>query len=181
MRKILVLGHVDHGKTTFIRALNSVLYYRFGIGNEADLIPGRTVSATKSASFAIGGENYQYFDYPGFADYVDMFEAGTEKFDAALMVCSAMDGPMPETIALARMAKENGIEKLALYISNTDCVDDEEMREIVTCEVEEALADEGYAAPIPVVQGSSVHALEFPKEEYGDRIVDTINAVAGLF
>ncbi len=181
MRKILVLGHIDHGKTMFIRALNSVLYHRFGIGNETDLTQELIVKAKNSIPFSLGGESYQYSDYPGFADYVDMFEAAVEKFDGALMVCSIMDGPMPETLKLARLAKENGIEKLALYMSNTDCVDDEEMREIVTTEVLESLTEEGYISSIPVVLGSSTRAAEFPIAEYGDRIIDTIKAVANLF
>lgn len=181
MRKILVLGHVDHGKTTFIRALNSVLYNRFGIGDEAGLIREQVVTAKKSFTFVVGGESYQYMDYPGFADYIDMFEAGEEKFDAALMICAATDGPMSQTRELARMAKEKGIDKLVLFLSKVDIVDDDELVELVGFGAVEVLAEEGYDESMPMIAGSADRAMMNPMGEHGDKIVEVIKAMAGLF
>lgn len=185
MRKILVLGHVDHGKTAFTCALNQVLYERFGVGKKESSKPATTedgsITVNSSTVFRMGDAEYQYVDYPEFADYVDLFHEGKEKFDAAVMVCAATDGPLQETRKLAELARENGIDKLVVFLSKTDLVDDEEITELVMFEVVEMMEESGFIDKIPCVQGSSRRASMDPKEKSGDPFVDVIKAVDSLF
>ncbi len=186
--RILVAGHVDHGKTTFICALNSFLFHRYGIGSADRACPtmdeNNCVLSQKSVTYSMGGVDYTYIDYPGEADYVDMFEAGEEHFDAALIVCAATDGPMPGTRSALRMCRDAGIEKFVVFINKTDDMYDPDMIEIMSMELAEVAAEEGcfdlaesIGSGSNVVTGSAICALENPKEIDGDCIYEVIEAV----
>lgn len=174
--RILVTGNVDHGKTTLLLALNHVLYSKYKVGSAGSHIAPLTVSVMESVPFSINGTSYTFVDYPGYADYMNMFDAGQEKFDAALIVCSAADGPMRETRDLIQKCLEYGIEKYVLFMNMTDLIPDEDLVEFATEEAILFMEDEGYSQEFPVIKGSALKALEDP-EKHGDCFVKLISAV----
>ena len=178
---ILVIGHVDHGKTTFTCAINSLLFYKYGIGDIGGILPtapGTNVVTTKrSFDFSIGGTNYQYTDYPGILDYQDMFEKGEEKYDAAVFVCAATDGPMPETKESLKLCAEHGISKLVIFANKMDNVFDSELADLVIEEIRFVAEECGYSYDTPVVKGSAFKALEDRDETYEKSIMDVLIAV----
>lgn len=177
--KILVIGHVDHGKTTFICALNKVLYTKYGIGSEESAFPkideNRNVLSQESVSYALGNTNYTFFDHPGYADYLDMFEKGEEQYDAALLVCSALDGPMPQTVDLFKKSLDYGINKFVVFMNKSDYVVDDDMIEIVSEEVLLTMEEAGFNGKAPVVFGSALNALENPDSDANQAILQIMN------
>ena len=179
--RILVIGHVDHGKTTFICALNNFLYTSYGIGSADRALPtvdeNNCVTSQESVSYSIDDIDYTFVDYPGFADYLDMFEKGEEKFDAALIVCAACDGPMRETTELFKAAFDYGIIKYVIFMNKTDLVEDSELTELTTAEVRFVMDENGFFADdAPVVNGSALNALENPDSAHSNCIYEIIEA-----
>lgn len=181
--RILVIGHVDHGKTEFICALNQFLFKRFGIGSEDRARPtvdaNNCVLAQESVGYSVENVDYAFFDYPGYADYLDMFDAGQEKFDAALIVCAATDGPMPQTRALFEKCLECGIDKYVVYMSKADIVDDDELLQLTAEEVLFMMEDAGYSDTdsVAVVYGGAYKALTSTDDKDSDFIMDIIREV----
>ena len=179
--RILVLGHVDHGKTTFICALNSVLFTKYGIGSADRALPtvneNRQITSQESVPYSIEDINYTFVDYPGYADYLDMFEKGQEKFDAALVVCSLTDGPMPQTTDLFKKALAYGIDKYVVFMSKLDMTFDDEMSIIITDEVIFMMEEAGYTKKAPIVRGSAEKALENPDSDAANAIISIMSAV----
>lgn len=179
--RVLVIGHVDHGKTTFICALNHFLFSRFGIGSAERSMPTvdehNCVLSQESVGFSVENIDYTYVDYPGYADYLDMFETGQEKFDAALLVCAATDGPMSQTRSLFKKCLEYGIDKYVVYMSKTDIVEDEELLEFTSDEVLFVMDEEGYSDKVAVVFGSADKVLTSSEDEASDFIMDIIREV----
>lgn len=178
---ILVIGHIDHGKTTFTCAINSLLFYKYGIGNEEGILPtalGTNIVTTKrSFSFSMGGTDYQYTDYPSILDYQDMFEKGEEKYDAAVLVCAVTDGPMPETKESLKLCAKHGISKLVIFANKMDNVFDPELADIVIEEICFLAEECGYSYDTPVVKGSAFKALEDRNEKCEQSIMDVLTAV----
>ncbi|KAF4531278.1 hypothetical protein B566_EDAN019369, partial [Ephemera danica] len=107
------IGHVDHGKTTLTAAIATVLSAKFGGTakkyDEIDAAPeekarGITIN-TAHVEYETANRHYAHVDCPGHADYVKNMITGAAQMDGAILVCSAADGPMPQTrehILLAR-------------------------------------------------------------------------------
>ncbi|MCI0653164.1 MAG: elongation factor Tu [Methylococcaceae bacterium] len=183
------IGHVDHGKTTLTAALTKVMAERqggeFRAYDQIDNAPeererGITI-ATAHVEYESPKRHYAHVDCPGHADYVKNMITGAAQMDGAILVCSAADGPMPQTREHILLARQVGVPYMVVYLNKTDMVDDEELIELVEMEVRELL--DSYEFPgddTPVIKGSALKALEGEESEMGVesvvRLVDAMDA-----
>ncbi|MGK0359119.1 MAG: elongation factor Tu [Bradymonadia bacterium] len=163
------IGHVDHGKTTLTAAITKVLAEASGgvfkAFDEIDNAPeererGITI-ATAHVEYETVARHYAHVDCPGHADYVKNMITGAAQMDGAILVCSAADGPMPQTREHILLARQVGVPAIVVFLNKSDMVDDEELLELVEMEVRELL--DLYQFPgddTPVVIGSALRALE---------------------
>ena len=163
------IGHVDHGKTTLTAALTMVLAKQFGGEVKAfadiDNAPeererGITIS-TAHVEYETEARHYAHVDCPGHADYVKNMITGAAQMDGAILVCSAADGPMPQTREHILLSRQVGVPYIIVYLNKADMVDDDELLELVEMEVRELL--DSYEFPgddTPIIIGSALKALE---------------------
>jgi elongation factor Tu len=189
------IGHVDHGKTTLTAAITMTLSATGGAQakkyDEIDAAPeerarGITIN-TAHVEYETAERHYAHVDCPGHADYVKNMITGAAQMDGAILVCSAADGPMPQTREHILLARQVGVPKLVVFLNKKDQVDDDELLELVELEVRELLSSYQFdGAEIPVVAGSALLALEHmianPKtvrgeNEWVDKIYDLMDAV----
>lgn len=181
------IGHVDHGKTTTTAAITYVLNQRFGSGEgvsyeNIDKAPeererGITISASH-VEYETETRHYAHVDTPGHADYVKNMITGAAQMDGAILVCSAADGPMPQTREHILLARQVGVPKIVVFLNKEDQVDDAELIELVEMEVRELLNEYEYDGDnAPVIVGSALKALEDPSGEWGDKIIELMEAV----
>ena len=167
------IGHVDHGKTTLTAAITTVLANR-GFAeafNYADIdrAPeekerGITIN-TSHVEYETENRHYAHVDCPGHADYVKNMITGAAQMDGAILVCSAADGPMPQTREHILLASRVGVEYIVVFLNKADMVDDEELLELVEMEVRELLSEYEFPGDdIPVIKGSALRALENPTD-----------------
>ena len=168
------IGHVDHGKTTLTAAITTVLANR-GFAeafNYADIdrAPeekerGITIN-TAHVEYETESRHYAHVDCPGHADYVKNMITGAAQMDGAILVCSAADGPMPQTREHILLASRVGVDYIVVFLNKADMVDDEELLELVEMEVRELLSEYNFPGDdIPVIKGSALVALENPTDE----------------
>ena len=163
------IGHVDHGKTTLTAALCT---YSAKSGNakarkydEIDAAPeekarGITIN-TAHVEYETAVRHYAHVDCPGHADYVKNMITGAAQMDAAILVCAATDGPMPQTREHILLSKQVGVPKVVVFLNKCDMVDDEEMLELVEEDIRDLLTKNGYdGATTPIVRGSALKGLE---------------------
>ena len=163
------IGHVDHGKTTLTAAMTKVLSETYG-GEAVDFANidnapeererGITIS-TAHVEYETDARHYAHVDCPGHADYVKNMITGAAQMDGAILVCSAADGPMPQTREHILLARQVGVPYIVVFLNKADMVDDEELLELVEMEVRELL--DSYEFPgddTPIVIGSALKALE---------------------
>nr|BBK20573.1 translation elongation factor Tu [Cryptomonas sp. SAG 977-2f] len=181
------IGHVDHGKTTLTAAISATLAIYTGITKKFDEIDsapeekarGITIN-TAHIEYETEKRHYAHVDCPGHADYVKNMITGAAQMDGAILVCSAADGPMPQTREHILLAKQVGVPHIVVFLNKADMVDDEELLELVQLEVQELLSKYDFPGDeIPFVSGSALLALEAltnnPKITRGqDKWVDTI-------
>ena len=183
------IGHVDHGKTTLTAAITKVLSERVE-GNDAvdfaniDKAPeererGITIS-TAHVEYETNKRHYAHVDCPGHADYVKNMITGAAQMDGAILVCSAADGPMPQTREHILLASRVGVEYIVVFLNKADMVDDEELLELVEMDVTEILEEYGFEGS-PIIKGSALKALEDPSSEWGDKIMELMDAVDEYF
>ena len=181
------IGHVDHGKTTLTAAITMTLAEKGGAEakayDEIDGAPeekarGITIS-TAHVEYETDNRHYAHVDCPGHADYVKNMITGAAQMDGAILVCSAADGPMPQTREHILLARQVGVPALVVYLNKVDQVDDEELLELVEMEVRELL--DSYEFPgddIPIVKGSALAAVENRDAAIGrDSIMELMAAV----
>ena len=141
------IGHVDHGKTTLTAALTLVLSKKFGgeakAYDQIDNAPeekarGITIN-TAHVEYETANRHYAHVDCPGHADYVKNMITGAAQMDGAILVCSAADGPMPQTREHILLARQVGVPYIIVYLNKADMVDDAELLELVEMEVRELL------------------------------------------
>ena len=137
------IGHVDHGKTTLTAAVTTVLTKKFGGEakgyDQIDNAPeekarGITIN-TSHVEYETASRHYAHVDCPGHADYVKNMITGAAQMDGAILVCSAADGPMPQTREHILLARQVGVPYIIVYLNKCDMVDDEELLELVEMEV----------------------------------------------
>ena len=181
------IGHVDHGKTTLTAAITMTLAEKGGAEakayDEIDGAPeekarGITIS-TAHVEYETDNRHYAHVDCPGHADYVKNMITGAAQMDGAILVCSAADGPMPQTREHILLARQVGVPALVVFLNKVDQVDDEELLELVEMEVRELL--DSYEFPgddIPIVKGSALAAVENRDAAIGrDAIMELMAAV----
>ena len=182
------IGHVDHGKTTLTAAITKTLYDRYQLGEAVDFANidkapeererGITIS-TAHVEYETPNRHYAHVDCPGHADYVKNMITGAAQMDGAILVCSAADGPMPQTREHILLASRVGVDYIVVFLNKADMVDDEELLELVEMEVRELLSEYNFPGDdIPVIKGSALRALENPTDpEATACIMELMNAV----
>ncbi|NKB61165.1 MAG: elongation factor Tu [Gammaproteobacteria bacterium] len=171
------IGHVDHGKTTLTAAMTKVLSSKYG-GEAQDFAQidnapeererGITIS-TAHVEYETAERHYAHVDCPGHADYVKNMITGAAQMDGAILVCSAADGPMPQTREHILLARQVGVPYIVVFLNKADMVDDEELMELVEMEVRELL--DSYEFPgddTPIISGSALKALEGDQGDVGE-------------
>ncbi|WP_150522896.1 elongation factor Tu [Roseibium sediminis] len=163
------IGHVDHGKTTLTAAITMTLAETGGAVAKAydqiDAAPeekarGITIS-TAHVEYETENRHYAHVDCPGHADYVKNMITGAAQMDGAILVCSAADGPMPQTREHILLARQVGVPALVVFMNKVDQVDDEELLELVEMEIRELLSSYEFPGDdIPIVKGSALAAVE---------------------
>ena len=171
------IGHVDHGKTTLTAAITTVLAAKFGGSAKAydqiDAAPeekarGITIN-TAHVEYETANRHYAHVDCPGHADYVKNMITGAAQMDGAILVCSAADGPMPQTREHILLARQVGVPYIIVYLNKCDMVDDAELLELVEMEVRELLDKYDFPGDAtPIIHGSAKLAMEGDKGELGE-------------
>ncbi len=183
------IGHVDHGKTTLTAAITKVLSERVE-GNDAvdfaniDKAPeererGITIS-TAHVEYETKKRHYAHVDCPGHADYVKNMITGAAQMDGAILVVAATDGVMAQTKEHILLSRQVGVPKIVVFLNKCDMVDDEELLELVEMDVTEILEEYGFEDS-PIIKGSALKALEDPSSEWGDKIMELMDAVDEYF
>ena len=181
------IGHVDHGKTTLTAAITKTLHTRYGFGaavdfDKIDKAPeererGITIS-TSHVEYETPNRHYAHVDCPGHADYVKNMITGAAQMDGAILVCSAADGPMPQTREHILLSRQVGVPYIVVFLNKCDMVDDEELLELVEIEVRELLNEYDFPGDdTPIIRGSALKALEDPNSEWGDRIIELFEQI----
>jgi len=181
------IGHVDHGKTTLTAAITRVLHERLGTGeavafDNIDKAPeererGITIS-TAHVEYETENRHYAHVDCPGHADYVKNMITGAAQMDGAILVCSAADGPMPQTREHILLSRQVGVPEIVVFMNKADMVDDDELLELVEMEIRDLLSEYEYDGDeAAVVIGSALKALEDPSSKWGDGIMELMAAV----
>ncbi len=171
------IGHVDHGKTTLTAAITTVLSRKFGgeakAYDQIDAAPeekarGITIN-TAHVEYETENRHYAHVDCPGHADYVKNMITGAAQMDGAILVCSAADGPMPQTREHILLSRQVGVPYIIVFLNKADMVDDEELLELVEMEVRELLSKYDFPGDdIPIIKGSALKALEGDQSPIGE-------------
>jgi len=181
------IGHVDHGKTTLTASIKVTLANRMPSDinktiafDEIDNAPeekarGITI-ATSHQEYETESRHYAHVDCPGHADYVKNMITGAAQMDGAILVVAATDGPMPQTKEHILLAKQVGVDHIVVFLNKCDMVDDAEMIELVEMEVAEELEKRGFK-DCPIIKGSALKALEDPSGEWGDKVMELMDAL----
>ena len=181
------IGHVDHGKTTLTAAITKTLSQRVA-GNAAvdfeniDKAPeererGITIS-TAHVEYETEKRHYAHVDCPGHADYVKNMITGAAQMDGAILVVAATDGVMAQTREHILLSRQVGVPYIVVFMNKCDMVDDEELLELVEMEIRELLDEYEFPGDdTPIIQGSALKALEDPSGEWGDKIMELMDAV----
>ena len=165
------IGHIDHGKTTLTAAITKVMADTHGGTAIAyhDVAKGGTVRdetktvtiATSHVEYQTENRHYAHVDCPGHADYVKNMITGAAQMDGAILVVSAVDGPMPQTKEHVLLGRQVGVPKIVVFLNKVDAVDDPDLLELVEMEVRDLLSKYDYDGEnAPVVPGSALLALQ---------------------
>ena len=184
------IGHVDHGKTTLTAAITKVL----GDQGLAEYIPYDTVAKasesqgrrddTKIVTIAVShveystkNRHYAHIDCPGHADYVKNMITGAAQMDGAILVVSALDGPMPQTREHILLARQVNVPNIVVFLNKCDAVEDKELLDLVEMEVRELLTKYGFDGDkTKIIRGSALQALQGKKEGV-DSIMALMDAI----
>ncbi len=174
------IGHVDHGKTTLTAALTIVSARAFGgeakAYDQIDNAPeekarGITIN-TSHVEYESTSRHYAHVDCPGHADYVKNMITGAAQMDGAILVCSAADGPMPQTREHILLSRQVGVPYIVVFLNKADMVDDAELLELVEMEIRELLSSYDFPGDdTPIITGSALKAVEGDQSEIGEPAV----------
>jgi elongation factor Tu len=171
------IGHVDHGKTTLTAAITTILTKKHG-GEAKDYAAidsapeerarGITIN-TAHVEYETETRHYAHVDCPGHADYVKNMITGAAQMDGAILVCSAADGPMPQTREHILLSRQVGVPYIVVFLNKADMVDDKELLELVEMEVRDLLNKYEFPGDdTPIIMGSALKALEGDQSEIGE-------------
>ena len=170
------IGHVDHGKTTLTAALTKVMAELHGgavsaydqIDNAPEERERGITIATAHVEYESENRHYAHVDCPGHADYVKNMITGAAQMDGAILVCSAADGPMPQTREHILLARQVGVPYIVVYMNKADQVDDEELLELVEMEIRDLLSTYEFPGDdTPIITGSALKAFEGDTSDIG--------------
>ena len=170
------IGHVDHGKTTLTAALTKVMGEKHGgdfkaydqIDNAPEEKARGITIATAHVEYESDNRHYAHVDCPGHADYVKNMITGAAQMDGAVLVCSAADGPMPQTREHILLARQVGVPHIVVYLNKADQVDDEELVDLVEMEIRELLNKYEFPGDdTPIIKGSALKAIEGDTSDIG--------------
>ncbi len=181
------IGHIDHGKTTTTAAIMKVMAEKNGgeVKSYHDIAKGGTVRddtktvtiATSHVEYQTQNRHYAHVDCPGHADYVKNMITGAAQMDGAILVVSAVDGPMPQTKEHVLLGRQVGVPKIVVWLNKVDAVDDPDLLELVEMEVRELLDKYEYEGDdAPVVPGSALGAIN-GEEKWVDSVCNLMDAV----
>jgi len=179
------IGHVDHGKTTLTAAITKVMAEKHGgefkdyanIDSAPEERARGITIATAHVEYESDARHYAHVDCPGHADYVKNMITGAAQMDGAILVCSAADGPMPQTREHILLSRQVGVPYIVVFLNKADMVDDAELLELVEMEVRELLSSYDFPGDdIPVVTGSALKALEGDTSEIGTQAIEKLVA-----
>jgi elongation factor Tu len=185
------IGHVDHGKTTTTAALTKVSadkgfgtkYIAYDEVAKASESQGRRDStkiltiATSHVEYETAARHYAHVDCPGHADYVKNMITGAAQMDGAILVVSAVDGPMPQTREHIILARQVNVPTVVVFLNKCDLVEDAELLDLVELEVRELLSKYNYPGDdCPVVRGSAIGAIN-GEQQWIDRLQELFDAL----
>jgi elongation factor Tu len=184
------IGHVDHGKTTLTAALTKVSadkgwakYVSYDEVAKASASQGRRdptkilTIATSHVEYSTDKRHYAHVDCPGHADYVKNMITGAAQMDGAILVVSAVDGPMPQTREHILLARQVNVPYIVVFLNKCDLVDDPELLDLVELEVRELLSKYEFPGDdIPVIRGSALKAIE-GDQKWVEKIWELLNAI----
>ena len=182
------IGHVDHGKTTLTAALTRVSAEVFGgdwrafdtIDNAPEERERGITISTAHVEYQSETRHYAHVDCPGHADYVKNMITGAAQMDGAILVCSAADGPMPQTREHILLSRQVGVPYIVVFLNKADMVDDEELLELVEMEVRELLSEYDFPGDdTPIIIGSALMALD-GKDDNGMGTTAVANLIKSL-
>src|SRR6187401_128201 len=182
------IGHIDHGKTTLTAALPKVAadkgwakFISYDEVAKASESQGRRdeskvmTIATSHVEYETAQRHYAHIDCPGHADYVKNMITGAAQMDGAILLLSAVDGPMPQTREHILLARQVGVPELVVFLNKCDLVDDRELIELVELETRELLTKYGFdGESVPVVRGSARGELDQPADPQFSRCIDEL-------
>nr|QEM01882.1 elongation factor Tu [Nephromyces sp. ex Molgula occidentalis] len=181
------IGHVDHGKTTLTSAITTILS-KFGLAKarnyfEIDSAPEekerKITINTAHIEYETEKRHYSHIDCPGHSDYIKNMITGAAQMDGAILVVSAVDGPMPQTREHLLLAKQIGISNIVVFLNKEDQIEDKELLELVELEINDLLLEIGFSTKTTFISGSALEALKYIEKQqtykYGSNIwVDKI-------
>jgi elongation factor Tu len=181
------IGHVDHGKTTLTAAITKVLSevgqakhvsYENIDKSPEERARGITINSAH-VEYETKARHYAHVDCPGHADYVKNMITGAAQMDGAILVCSAADGPMPQTREHILLAKQVGVPAIVVFLNKIDMVDDPELVELVEIEIRDLLNLYGFPGDdIEIIQGSALCAAQGTDDKIGkEAIMKLMDAV----
>jgi elongation factor Tu len=175
------IGHVDHGKTTLTAALTKVSadhgwskFVSYDEVAKASASQGRRDAtkiltiATSHVEYESAKRHYAHVDCPGHADYVKNMITGAAQMDGAILVVSAVDGPMPQTREHVLLASQVNVQRIVVFLNKVDLVDDAELLDLVEMEIRDLLKQYKFAGDeTPIIRGAAIKALQGDKGEQG--------------
>jgi elongation factor Tu len=179
------IGHIDHGKTTLTAAILAVQARR-GLAEARsyrDIARGGTVRdenktvtiITSHVQYETDSRHYAHIDCPGHADYIKNMITGAAQMDGAILLLSAVDGPMPQTREHILLARQVGVPELVVFINKCDLVDDPELLDLVELEARDLLTRHGFdGANVPFIRGNARGALDHPADPLFSRCIDDL-------
>ena len=179
------IGHVDHGKTTLTAAITKVLsskglceFVAYDTVAKASEAQGRrddskiVTIAVAHVEYATANRHYAHIDCPGHADYVKNMITGAAQMDGAILVVSAIDGPMPQTREHILLARQVNVPGIVVYLNKCDAVEDKELLDLVEMEVRDLLTKYGFPGDkTPVIRGSALKAMQGEKSDLGENSI----------
>lgn len=179
------IGHIDHGKTTLTSAILAVQATKglAQVKSYADIAKGGTVrDATKTVTIAVAHVEYEtekrhyaHIDCPGHADFIKNMITGAAQMDGAILVVSAVDGPMPQTAEHVLLARQVNVPKLVVFMNKCDLVDDEELLELVELEIRDLLSKHDFDGDnVTVIRGAALPAQQNPTDPAAAKCIDEL-------
>ena len=180
------IGHVDHGKTTLTAAITTVLADRVGGAavafDQIDKAPeekerGITINSAH-IEYETAKRHYAHVDCPGHADYVKNMITGAAQMDGSILVVAATDGVMAQTKEHVLLARQVGVPYIIVFMNKCDMVDDPELLDLVEMEIRDLLNEYEFPGDdTPIIRGSALKALEDPKCEWADKVMELMDTV----